>query len=790
MSKIELPSIANPSNVSLMNDNFKKIEDVLNEEVLYRKGYTGEPNEMQSNLDMNSKRILNLLDAVDLSEPVTLRQLIEVDSGEALQLRADLAAPSGSSLVGFIQDGVGAVPRTSLDKMRERVSAPDFGAVGDGVANDTAVFSVIEALSYPDYVDGLGKTYVVNAIPTGKKYINGIWKVGSTLTPFEHVGQIRAGNNVIAIGQNAAPGSISDDFIAIGRDAGAAAIEARNCIAIGKGAMLSNRYARHNIAIGLESLRSIVGVPSTSLFEGTRNIGIGGNAGRFMTIGNRNILLGRDVAHGLVDGTNNIVQGNGAMMGDGPNSLDPGVIINQTPLHGNRNIVIGTEAGKYVNANDMVWVGYQAGLNAKDVTGMVGIGYGAFLNFQSDMSYWGTTQTSVSVNCTYSQAGTTTIAINSVAHGLSSGFKILLRFLTGANGSTTFNDDIWFDVTVIDVDNFTIQSPVSATASGTASYSKVATTTPYTTLRGETVGVGRDVGSGVSNYRAVGIGDRVGAQGLGIENTGIGYAVFNTAAPGAGNTAIGAYSQQKVTSSASGNVSIGVLTLNNLTTGGGNAVGGGQAGRNMTTGSNNTGFGTNAIRGITTATTNSGFGADALRFDQTGLDHNFNNCGGFGFDSRVSGNNQIQLGNSATTTYVYGTVQNRSDARDKADIRDTELGIEFIMGLRPIDGRWDMRDDYLVPSEDGESLVSLPRDGSKKRERFHHWFVAQEVKELCDRLGVNFGGFQDHSINGGNDVQTLGYDEFIPPAVKAIQQCWERIDGLESRIALLESKNG
>lgn len=100
MSKIELPNIANPSNVSLMNDNFKKIEGALNEEVLYRKGYTGEPNEMQSNLDMNSNRILNLLDAVDLSEPVTLRQLIEVDSGEALQLRMDLAEPSGAGLVG------------------------------------------------------------------------------------------------------------------------------------------------------------------------------------------------------------------------------------------------------------------------------------------------------------------------------------------------------------------------------------------------------------------------------------------------------------------------------------------------------------------------------------------------------------------------------------------------------------------------------------------------------------------------------------------------------------------
>lgn len=42
-------------------------------------------------------------------------------------LKADLAAPDGSDIVGFQQSGVGAIPRTSQDKMREIVSAPDFG---------------------------------------------------------------------------------------------------------------------------------------------------------------------------------------------------------------------------------------------------------------------------------------------------------------------------------------------------------------------------------------------------------------------------------------------------------------------------------------------------------------------------------------------------------------------------------------------------------------------------------------------------------------------------------------
>lgn len=53
---------------------------------------------------------------------------------------ASLAASSGSSLVGHIATGAGAVARTVQSKLRETVSVKDFGAVGDGVANDTSAF--------------------------------------------------------------------------------------------------------------------------------------------------------------------------------------------------------------------------------------------------------------------------------------------------------------------------------------------------------------------------------------------------------------------------------------------------------------------------------------------------------------------------------------------------------------------------------------------------------------------------------------------------------------------------
>lgn len=56
-------------------------------------------------------------------------------------ISTNLALPSGSSVVGFQQSGTGAVSQTVQQKLREKpVSVKDFGAVGDGIADDTQAF--------------------------------------------------------------------------------------------------------------------------------------------------------------------------------------------------------------------------------------------------------------------------------------------------------------------------------------------------------------------------------------------------------------------------------------------------------------------------------------------------------------------------------------------------------------------------------------------------------------------------------------------------------------------------
>jgi hypothetical protein len=279
-------------------------------------------------------------------------------------------------------------------------------------------------------------------------------------------------------------------------------------------------------------------------------------------------------------------------------------------------------------------------------------------------------------------------------------------------------------------------------------------------------------------------------------NTIIGANAFSSANTAPFNTIIGSNAGSSATSCFRSTLvgysaGSGITNLNDNVAVGYFAVGG------SVVGFGNTGLGTStlATTSSTSANKNTAVGIGSLSTLAS-----YSNCSGLGADSEVTGNDQIQLGDSDTTTYVYGTVQNRSDIRDKADVRDTQLGLAFINALRPVDYKLDMRDDYKPPRpempedptdpeykialsawSEACNLSNLTHDGSKKRLRYHHGLIAQEVKAVLDAQGIDFGGYQDHKINGGDDVLSIGYDELIAPLIKSIQELTARIDQLEAK---------
>lgn len=331
-----------------------------------------------------------------------------------------------------------------------------------------------------------------------------------------------------------------------------------------------------------------------------------------------------------------------------------------------------------------------------------------------------------------------------------------------------------------------------------------------------------------------------------FDNTAIGYTSLYNNSSGFMNTAVGTRAMESNTIggnntavgvnaligniSGSANVAVGGLVMESNTTGNGNvAVGGNCLNRNTTgndnvaigrntmefslTGGDNTAVGWTCLWNNTNGTYNVALGSEALRYGTVGSNNtaigsralvsgDWTNATALGYDAQVANSDTMRLGNTFVTA-VVSQVGSWSDERDKTEIRDTVLGLDFVNSLRAVDYKWDYREDYKteMPSKLNENateeekvahkiltdewvesckLSNLVHDGTHTRTRYHHGLIAQELQEVINASGVDFGGFQDNSLNGGDDLMTISYIELIAPMIKAIQELKAEIELLKS----------
>jgi hypothetical protein len=165
MAKLTLNTIGSRyGSIDALNANFDAIETAL-ENTLSRDGTL--PNNMEADLDMDSHRIINLANGVNNQDAVTKSQLDTNKAEINALVQALSTTPYGDAgNVSYIPAGVSAVATTVQAKLRETISVKDFGAVGNGVANDfgaiqaanNAAATLGKALFFPSGVYGVNIT--------------------------------------------------------------------------------------------------------------------------------------------------------------------------------------------------------------------------------------------------------------------------------------------------------------------------------------------------------------------------------------------------------------------------------------------------------------------------------------------------------------------------------------------------------------------------------------------------------------------------------------------------------
>jgi hypothetical protein len=198
----------------------------------------------------------------------------------------------------------------------------------------------------------------------------------------------------------------------------------------------------------------------------------------------------------------------------------------------------------------------------------------------------------------------------------------------------------------------------------------------------------------------------------GTGHTGVGFEALKSNTSGVNNTAFGHQALTSVVSNDE-NTAIGYQALSAATNG------------------KNTAIGYHCLKSNTTGTNNTGVG---------------NNAQG----SSASTTNEITLGDSNVATLRCNTqsIVALSDLRDKTDITDLPLGIDFINKTRPVKFTWDRREES---EQNGQDAIG---------------FIAQDLLETQKDFGA---GYVNSVLESNPEKLEASYASLIPIMVQALK---------------------
>jgi hypothetical protein len=272
-------------------------------------------------------------------------------------------------------------------------------------------------------------------------------------------------------------------------------------------------------------------------------------------------------------------------------------------------------------------------------------------------------------------------------------------------------------------------------------------------------------------------------------NSAFGYNSLTSNTTLGGNSAFGGNSLTSNTGSSNSAFGSNSLTAN--TTAGGNSAFGGNSLVANTIGSGNSAFGYHSLVANTIGNGNSAFGGNSLSQNTTGTNNSafgYNaganlTTGGantvIGYNAQASSptvGNEVTLGDGSINTLRCNvqSISSLSDARDKKNIRDLPLGLDFLMKVRPRQFNWDRRGWYENGKPDGSKIQENPTAG----------FIAQELDDVQTKEGA---GWLNLVLKSNPDRLEATPGNLLPIMVKAIQELKAENGALKAEVVNLRA---